>query len=127
MNAPAWIFVLACTVLAVLPWVFIYHRVYDDGLLGRLALGGVSMVACIIVLVSAFSDRVYDAGWESALLTVAFTIFLCWHLGRFHTRAMRARGGQRAPCGLRDKIGCPYTDKAPAVSSVRPPGAQAMG
>lgn len=116
MGIWAWVYFVACIVLATVPWYFIYRRVYDDGLIGRVFLAGIAAIAAIVVLVTLTTDWFYDTGIETALLTCFMAGFLIWHLFRFHFRARRARG--TAPCGLKDRLGCPYVD--PGSYQARP-------
>lgn len=87
MNA---VFLVACIVLLVVPLVFVAHNVYQDGFFGRVGLLGI-----------AFSAATYIGEWmlgteyeilpQTVLMVVAFAIFLCWHLWRFHRRVLLAR------------------------------------
>lgn len=124
LTAPGWVFLLACCVLATVPWYFIYRKVYDDGVLGRVFLGGIAAIAAIVVLASLTTERYYNVGWEAAIVVAFCAGFLCWHLYRFHTRASKSAG--RKPCGLKDRLGCPYVEPGHGLGGDIPRGAVMM-
>lgn len=82
------IFIVACIVLFVVPVIFVYHRVYDDGFFGRLGLLGLASMAFIVLLETAFGGG-YGIAAEVALLVASFAVFMVWHLVRFHRRVLR--------------------------------------
>lgn len=82
------ILVMSCVLLALIPPIFVWHKVYDDGLLGRIGLLGVSFCAGVVVMQEMLGVR-YRVDPEIALLTMAFMVFLVWHLFRFHSRVLR--------------------------------------
>ena len=84
------VFVVSCIVLFVVPVIFVYHRVYDDGFWGRLALIGLASMAAIVLLETAFGGG-YGIAAEVALLVASFAMFMVWHLARFHRRVLRNR------------------------------------
>ena len=104
MNLGLWeaLFVAACAVLFVVPIVFVHHRVYNDGLVGRFALVGISSMAGLVLLESFFG-RGYGISAEVSLLVVSFACFIAWHLWRFHRRVVleQARAEHIGPVGLR--------------------------
>ena len=91
------IFYLTCIVLMIVPPIFVYHKVYKDGVVGRIALLGLSLVALLFLL-----DRLDPKGgsYDLSALTVSgfvlFTTFLVWHLIRFHRRVVLAK--KSLPC-----------------------------
>jgi divalent metal cation (Fe/Co/Zn/Cd) transporter len=94
MLAISLLFGAVCAVLAAIPLAFIFHNVYEDGLIGRAGLAGISFSAALLLL--AWFD--YDAFpifpfYESLPLLVLevmfFAVFLMWHLFRFHRRVLR--------------------------------------
>ena len=90
----AWIweglFVLSCIVLFVVPVIFVYHRVYDDGLVGRMSLVGLALMAAIVLLETIFGQG-YGIAAEVSLLVASFAVFMVWHLWRFHRRVLKNR------------------------------------
>jgi hypothetical protein len=86
------VFYVTCVILAIIPLIFVYNKVYKDGVIGRIALTGISGVAILFLL-----DAIDTGGgsYELATLTVAgflmFAVFLCWHLWRFHRRVVIAK------------------------------------
>jgi len=82
------IFVVSVLILFIVPVLFVWNEVYDDGLIGRVALVGISFSSFI------FAGKIISVGithpWPEAVLMMAsFAIFLLWHLMRFHRRILR--------------------------------------
>jgi hypothetical protein len=79
--------------LFVIPLVFVANRVYNDGVIGRLALFGISGAAGLALMGVA---RGYDYfyGPETTILIVSFTAFLIWHLFRFHRMVLSHKGNR---------------------------------
>lgn len=84
-------FIAALALLVVVPSVFIYNHVYKDGIAGRLGLAGIAFFSALCLLQIAFGDYGF-AGLSltpfTAGLTVCFSLFLTWHLFRFHRRVL---------------------------------------
>lgn len=99
--------VIVCALaLSVVPLYFIAHQVYQDGAWGRLGLAGIWFCA-----VGLLNELVLGSGDLDVLLRLAvglllaFTIFLCWHLYRFHYRQIRERARERAELEASTKKG----------------------
>ncbi len=90
MGLWVWIFTIACIVLFVVPPLFVWHQVYQDGLFGRLGLLGISFFA-FLVLGETVGGESYGTSPEVALLVASFALFLVWHLFRFHSRVLKIR------------------------------------
>lgn len=81
---------VALIVLFVVPILFVWNEVYQDGLVGRFALVTISLSAIIFGFKIASRDVSYL--WpETQLMIIAFAIFLCWHLWRFHSRVLTSK------------------------------------
>ena len=80
-------------VLIVVPAWFILHDVYDDGIVGRAALGGVILAAAVLLMQAV--DAAPTPPAAAVLLIASFAAFLVWHLFRFHRRVLRARSDER--------------------------------
>lgn len=107
LDMTAWPFMLVYAVLTVVPGWFIWHKVYKDGVLGRMSLGSISLFAFLLFAESAWGKGNTFAMTNLLLcLVAAFAVFICWHLYRFHSRYARAIGAK--PCGQMGVIGCPY-------------------
>jgi len=109
MTAPEILFYFANLVLLLVPPAFIKNKVYDDGVFGRIALGGIVLCAFAILgqaglsyfdawwacpdwprfKPSTYKAAGYHVVWEEAWLAAAFAAFLVWHLVRFHRRILR--------------------------------------
>ncbi len=87
-----YLFLTACAVLTALPPLFIWNRVYKDGIIGRAFLGGISACAALFLLDPWFGDAKYDVPPLAVALAWSVAGFLCWHLYRFHTRVFRHTG-----------------------------------
>ena len=87
------IFITSMAVLFLVPVIFIYHEVYDDGVFGRFALGGISLFSGIILLEEVF-DTHWDVPAELTLLCGSAAIFMIWHLVRFHRRVVVSKRAQ---------------------------------
>lgn len=112
---------LALFVLTLVPPVFVYHKVYQDGVFGRVGLLLISIFAGCMFLEQVLGDG-YEFPKLLVGLLVAAALFICWHLFRFHTRVVSKRGP--TPCGLQDQIGCPYVGSARANAA--PTGTHAL-
>lgn len=123
-------FYLGCAILIIVPSWFIAHRVYDDGIVGRIALSAIILAAVAIVAQAMagyfdawwaspawpafrgadYSDAGYNVAREEAALVMAFAVFITWHLWRFHRRVVR-QTRQATP---------PRTPAAQPVIRIRP-------
>ena len=82
----------ACAVLFIVPIVFVWNDVYEDGFFGRIGLIGISFSSMV------FGLKIIERGYvwpESEILLVSFAIFLMWHLCRFHRRVLTTRKAER--------------------------------
>lgn len=87
---------LACAVLFFVPVLFVWNSVYQDGVVGRLALIGISFSALVFGL-KLLTGRYNQTQPETEILVVSFAVFLVWHLWRFHRRVLtekKARDGK---------------------------------
>lgn len=91
MGFYEWLFIIAVAVLFVVPPIFVWHRVYDDGVFGRLGLSGISFFAFVILAEAILGRQVYQTSGEVAGLVAGFAVFLVWHLVRFHMRVVLRR------------------------------------
>lgn len=85
---------IACTVLFIVPIVFVWNEVYQDGVFGRIGLLGISFSAFL------FAARILSYGYtrlwpETEIMVISFAIFLCWHLFRFHARVITSRRAEQ--------------------------------
>lgn len=106
------LFYIACLVLFFVPLWFIRHKVYDDGVLGRISLAFI-VIGSFVILGDA-SLSYFDAWWtggdyrlagyrvepEQACLVVGFAVFITWHLFRFHRRVVRCMTPVTDPEGV---------------------------
>ena len=114
MTAMLYAILAACVVLFVVPIVFVWNQVYEDGLFGRIGLIGISFSAFI------FGARIIQLGrthlWpETELMIVSFAVFLIWHLWRFHRRVLKAKSAEQGK--LERRTHKPYHHKAEANGS----------
>ncbi len=79
------IFMVCCLALVVVPIWFVLHKVYKDGFFGRIGLLGISFFA-LTFLMEWFGGEDYEMLPQTVALVASFTVFLCWHLIRFHSR-----------------------------------------
>lgn len=91
MTPSSSVFLAACGVLFFVPLYFVINHVYQDGIIGRASLLGISFIAGTFVAEALFGDTQYDIPLQITLLVLAFTAFLCWHLWRFHRRVLRRK------------------------------------
>jgi hypothetical protein len=112
-------FYIACVVLLVVPPWFIRHRVYDDGLVGRIFLVVIVLGAFAVLGQAAvtywdawrsspswplasgvdWSRAGYHVEGEEAFLAGGFAGFLVWHLWRFHRRVVQCVTPPQDPLG----------------------------
>lgn len=93
------VFVVSLLTLLMVPLWFIWHKVYKDGLFGRLSLCGISLGASVFLL-SMFADGYdYEVLPETVFLTTSFAVFLVWHLARFEYRVIRNKKAENGEPG----------------------------
>ena len=83
-----YLFWTATTIIAAVPLYFVYHKIYDDGVWGRLGLLGISFASCALLFDTVLGpdSAKYDPPAMMVMLHVCLAIFLIWHLARFHRR-----------------------------------------
>lgn len=96
------IFFTSCTVLCVIPVWFVVNKVYEDGLVGRISLLGISFAAVTFLLENFFGDDNYEILPQTVMLVTFFAVFLCWHLFRFHRRILKQRLGMMGQQGSKE-------------------------
>lgn len=90
------ILVVALLFLIVVPVLFVCHKVYQDGIFGRIGLLGVSALALFILLEMYFgSNGRYDYLIrdfpEVTWMIISFAVFTSWHLCRFERRVLKEK------------------------------------
>jgi len=94
------LFTLSIVVLFIVPAVFMWNDVYEDGVIGRGGLCGICGFAFLIGLQMLNGTR-FGLLPETAWLVISFAVFLVWHLFRFHARVLKQRkSGQRWPVAV---------------------------
>lgn len=94
MIVMVYLILASCVALFIVPILFVWNEVYQDGLFGRVGLLGISFSAFM------FASRIVIYGYhrlwpETELLIISFAIFLCWHLFRFHRRVLSNRKAEQ--------------------------------
>lgn len=89
------LFIFSITILATVPLWFVWHKVYKDGLFGRMALCGISFSSWVILLSEFVDGWIYDPSPEVIWLIASFSVFIVWHLVRFELRCVRERKALR--------------------------------
>lgn len=84
------LFMLACAVLFVVPIIFVWHSVYEDGLVGRISLCGISFSAATYLIEWLLGDTEYVISLQRLMFVSSFATFICWHLWRFHRRVLHS-------------------------------------
>lgn len=84
-----YVFWFSIAVLASVPLYFVWNEVYKDGVIGRIALLGISFFAWSFVIEAVFVGAKYTLLNQTVALVFAFAVFLVWHLWRFHRRVLR--------------------------------------
>jgi hypothetical protein len=84
------LFLVACAILFVVPLVFVTHNVYEDGLIGRIGLLGISFSAATFLMEWAGGAE-YQILPQTEMLVDSFAVFLIWHLFRFHRRVLQVK------------------------------------
>lgn len=78
---------VSCAVLVVVPLLFVWNEVYEDGFFGRIALAAISFSALVTGVKEYEVPGLYVRP-ETVLLLSSAAVFLCWHLIRFHRRVL---------------------------------------
>ena len=81
------IFLISCTILALVPLLFVVNKVYQDGVLGRMALLAISFSSWTYLIEKALGVE-YNVLPQTAFFFGSTAVFLCWHLWRFHRRVL---------------------------------------
>lgn len=87
------IFMVCCLILVIVPLVFVSSKVYKDGFFGRCGLLGIAFSAATFLLEWLGGEH-YEMLEQTVFLVVSFTVFLCWHLFRFHNRVVMEKSGR---------------------------------
>lgn len=80
------VFLGGCTVLAVVPFLFVLNKVYNDRVVGRLALLGISFAAWTFIFNSINGVSYADIPPQFVMLVVSAAVFMAWHYLRFYWR-----------------------------------------
>lgn len=107
------LFLLSLAVLVIIPAVFIYHEVYEDGVMGRAFLGGILLFSSVPLMETFLDDMTYTLPAEIVCLIASFAGFISWHMMRFHRRVVRAK---RAARGEIDRRAADKTNHTVEVS-----------
>lgn len=83
----------ACAILFIVPILFVWNKVYQDGFVGRVALIGISFAALVFAF-RIVNGEITHLWPETELLVISFAVFLCWHLWRFHSRVLTSKRAQ---------------------------------
>ena len=89
-----WIFLLCCVVLAVVPPYFVWNKVYNDGVFGRIGLLGISFFA-FLFLFAALDEQDHRLTFITFGFVASVALFLVWHLIRFHRRIDKSKNPDR--------------------------------
>ena len=84
----SYIFLADCAVLFLVPIYLVLHDVYEDGLIGRIGLLGMSFASATFILEWANGEQ-YDLLPQTVFMTTMFAWFLLWNTCRFHLRVVR--------------------------------------
>lgn len=89
-----WIFLFPVVLSALIAAVLISCHKYEDGLFGRISLGGIALAGLFIALHVLEGGAQYDVDLDVLLFVWASTIFLVRHALRFvwFTRSKEALG-----------------------------------
>jgi hypothetical protein len=90
------LFLVACSVLSIVPLYFVLNSVYQDGVFGRASLLGISFCSFLFVLEALFGNPI-QVHPLVVLLVSSFAVFACWHLGRFHFRVLKRKSQWTSP------------------------------
>ena len=91
-----YIFLVSCAILFLIPVLFVMNDVYDDGLIGRVFLLGISFASATFLMEFAAGDSEYVILPQTVFLVASFAGFLCWHLFRFHRRVLKHEEGVKS-------------------------------
>ena len=82
-------------VLVAIPFWFICHKVYKDGVVGRLSLCGIVFNAGIILMMMFIDGWTYNLPYEVTMLIASFALYNAWNLFRFHGHVLRLEKAKR--------------------------------
>lgn len=75
---------ICAIIIAIVCTIFVVHKDYEDGLIGRIALSGVILACIVVSMVDLFVDARYKGSpLELQLLIGCLTVFVVRHLYRF--------------------------------------------
>ena len=103
------LFVLSVAVIGIIAFILVFEHNYEDGVIGRAALGIVALMAIAVVFSTIAGDR-YSQPPEVTTLCVGVAIFMSRHYYRFLCYTKFGRyiwtGIQRPNDSMEDRI-CP--------------------
>ena len=76
------IFLISVAVIGVIAGALVFEKNYEDGVVGRAALGLVALMATAIIFSGILEDR-YEQHGETVLLTAGVAVFMARHYYRF--------------------------------------------
>ena len=86
-------------VLTVSAGILVWHDQYEDGLIGRIALGGVCIAGLVVTLAEVFDSVRYTAPLEFKIMAVSIALFMLRHVYRFLRYVRTGQGAWKAENG----------------------------
>ena len=93
---------ICASILVLAAGILVWHEQYEDGLFGRIALGGVFIAGLVVVLSELFADIHYSAPLELNLMAVSITLFMSRHVYRFLRYIRTGIGAWKSNTGISD-------------------------
>ena len=90
---------ICALVLSVTAGILVWHEQYEDGLLGRVALGGVFIAGLVVTLVEMFTSASYTGPLELKIMAVSVALFMLRHVYRFLRYVKTGQGAWKAENG----------------------------
>ena len=85
------IFLGACAILFAVPVWFVVHQDYNDGLIGRIALLGISFAAATFIMEASLGDSEYTMLPQTVMLTGFAALYFVWKMVRFRNRILKQK------------------------------------
>lgn len=107
MNGPQLVGMILFGLIAAVSVWLVWHDNYEDGLFGRLALGGMAFSSGVLVLLIYHEAFIYDLAPAAGVFAASVALFMLRHAYRFWRFCAYCEHAWRAPASREVRRGEP--------------------